>query len=133
MNTDKLIQVMDRLGEKDIYSVSLFLLNQLGKSQKYATMSELPYLLDQDDLFKLCKYYGGRTIKIPTLAELQHTMRLILLLQFYKIDGKKWSVAVKEAGLKEKEQKDRDTLQRQLTVLEGLLDEYDFTGQRNYK
>ena len=72
---------LKKLNETDTYSLSLFLLYNLTKIPEYCTLSELPYLIDKKDLLTLCSYYGGMTIKIPTLEELQGMMKALLVYQ----------------------------------------------------
>ena len=72
---------MDLLKQDDVYSLVLFLLFQLKNDSKYSTLSELIYILGKEDLLKLCEYYGGMTIKIPTTSELEY---LIYCLTYFK-------------------------------------------------
>ena len=72
---------MDLLKQDDVYSLVLFLLFQLKNDSKYSTLSELIYILGKEDLLKLCEYYGGMTIKIPTISELEY---LIYCLTYFK-------------------------------------------------
>lgn len=72
---------LKKLNETDIYSLSLFLLYNLTEIPEYCTLSELPYLINREDLLTLCSYYGGMTIKIPTLDELDGVMKAILVYQ----------------------------------------------------
>ena len=51
----------------DIYSIILFIIFKIKKLPEYAALSELVYVLDKDSLLKLCEYFGGTTIKIPTI------------------------------------------------------------------
>jgi hypothetical protein len=45
----------------------------------YMVLSELVYVLDKDNLLKLCEYFGGSTIKIPTIKELESIVYSLLL------------------------------------------------------
>ena len=82
------------LNEDDIYAYSLFLLHKLRDIPEYMTSSELPYVLDQTNLLRLCQFFGGRTIKIPTQEELYEIMYLILLYQYVKIDKMDYDKAI---------------------------------------
>ena len=61
---------LENLKEKDIYSLMLFALYKAQEIPEYASLSQLAYILDKDNLLKLCEFYGGLTIKIPTVKEL---------------------------------------------------------------
>lgn len=89
---------LETLRDTDLYSLSMFLLFNLKKIPKYSVISELPYLVDEKGLLNLCKYYGGKTIAIPTLRELKLTMRVLLLYQVHVIEGQPWKKALKEVG-----------------------------------
>lgn len=82
---------LKKLNETDIYSLSMFLLYNLTEVPEYCTLSELPYLINREDLLTLCSYYGGMTIKIPTLEELQGVMKAILVYQENSINKKSLS------------------------------------------
>ena len=45
--------------ELDIYSLILFALFKLRDIPDYLVLSELVYVLDKDNLLKLCEYFGG--------------------------------------------------------------------------
>lgn len=62
---------LKRLNTRDIYSVLLFVLFKLQKLPSQSTLSELIYILDKNSMLKLCEYYGGQTITIPTIEDLE--------------------------------------------------------------
>lgn len=99
------MQDIQKLKESDIYSLSMFVLYKLTNVQEYSIMGELPYILNKDSLLNFCKYFGGRTIKVPTLEELYNIMHIILLYQYVKIDGIPYDVAVEKIGFKVSELK----------------------------
>lgn len=65
--------------ELDIYSLILFALFKLRDIPDYLVLSELVYILDKDSLLKLCEYFGGTTIHIPTIDELESLLYSLLL------------------------------------------------------
>lgn len=77
---------LNKLQEQDIYSLMLFCLYKLQNIKEYASLSELAYLLDKNNFIKLCQYFGGMTIKIPTLDELQNLIQGLLLYQSVNIE-----------------------------------------------
>ena len=38
-------------------------------------------------MLKLCEYFGGQTLKIPTIDELEETLYAMLLYQYIEIEG----------------------------------------------
>lgn len=61
------------LPEQIDFHCLLSLLPALHNIPEYAWLPELYSLIDEDALTKLCSVAGGETIRIPTLAELQHS------------------------------------------------------------
>jgi len=91
------------LKDTDIYSLSMFALYKLIDIPEYSAISELPYILDRTNMLKLCEYFGGRTITIPTTDELYSTMTLLLLYQYVNIEGKPYDEAIKLIGYESKD------------------------------
>ena len=46
---------------------------------EYSTLSELAYILDKKSLLKLCEYFGGITMTIPTIEDLENLTKSLLL------------------------------------------------------
>lgn len=80
-------QTLNSLNKNDLYSMLLFTLYQMRKSNEYSTLSELSYILDNDNLVKLISFYGGTTIRIPTLREMRLLTDGLLLYDFVNIEG----------------------------------------------
>ena len=78
---------IDTLKNKDIYSLMLFILFKLRDLPEYSTLSELIYILNKDEFLKLCEYFGGLTIKIPTIEELENLVNVLLLYKYINIDN----------------------------------------------
>ena len=55
----------------DIYSLLLFTLFQCRNTNEYSALSELAYILDEKNLLSLLEYFGGMTITIPKIEELE--------------------------------------------------------------
>ena len=78
----KLNNEISKLNEKETYSLILFALFKLMNIPEYSTLSELVYILDKETLLKLCGYFGGLTIKIPTIQELESIVYSLILYQY---------------------------------------------------
>ena len=84
----------------DIWSLMLFTLYKIKDLPEYSSISELAYILDKDNMLKLCEYFGGLTIKIPTIDELEEIVYALVLYQYVNIDGMEYDEAVKLLGEK---------------------------------
>ena len=85
---------LDNLRTKDIYSLILFALFKLKDLPEYSALSELAYILDKENLLKLCEFFGGMTITIPTMQELESIVYSLVLYQYVNIDGMEYNDAV---------------------------------------
>lgn len=83
---NKITAALQNLDKSDVYSLLLFTLFKLKEDPKYSTLSELCYILDGDNLSRFLKYFGGLTIKIPTLREMRLLTQSLLLYQYVNID-----------------------------------------------
>ena len=78
---------LDNLKMTDTFSLILFVLYKIRDVEEYSTISELAYILDKDALLDLCEYFGGMSIKIPSIDELESIINSLLLYQYINIDG----------------------------------------------
>ena len=113
---------LQNLTKSDTYSLILFCLYQLKKDQKVSGLSELIYLLDEQSLLSLCKYYGGLTITIPTLDELQTLIYALVLYESININNKTYDQAIKELNCED-------------TIKEEVINQYASVCEilKNYK
>ena len=107
----------------DIWSLILFSLYKIKDIPEYSTISELAYILDKDNMLKLCEYFGGLTIRIPTIDELEDLVYALVLYQHINIDKMSYDDAIKLIG--EKSSNLRNIKFNYLKVCE-ILDKYDF-------
>ena len=77
---------LNRLKDIDIWSLLLFVLTQVKDVPEYSALSELCYILDKKQLFKLCEYFGGTTLTIPTIEELETLVYALLFYQYTDIE-----------------------------------------------
>jgi len=82
----KILNAINALNKKDIYSLMLFTLFKLHDKKEYSTLSELAYILDGNNLPKLLNYYGGMTITIPTLRDMRVLTQALLLYQYVNVE-----------------------------------------------
>ena len=96
--TSTLRKDLDNLKMSDTFSLILFALYKIRDVDEYSTISELAYILDKDSLLNLCEYFGGLTIRIPTIEELDSIINSLLLYQYINIDGNSYEEAVEKIG-----------------------------------
>ena len=75
---------LQNLKQKDVFNIMLFVLYKLKDIPDYKVLSELSYLVDKEALLNICQYYGGMTIRIPTIDELNNVLNALTL--YLKVD-----------------------------------------------
>jgi hypothetical protein len=107
----------------DIWSLILFTLYKIKDTPEFSTISELAYVLDKDSMLKLCEYFGGLTIKIPTIEELEDLVYALVIYQHVNIDGMNYNDAIKLIG--EKSSNLRNIKFNYMKICD-ILDKYEF-------
>ena len=90
----KVQESLQTLNKTDVYSLLLFTLYKMHDIDEYSSLSELCYVLDNDNLIKLLSFYGGMTIKIPTLKEMRLMTQALLLFQYVNLEKGDFSEAL---------------------------------------
>lgn len=75
---------LQNLKQKDVFNIMLFVLYKLKDIPDYKVLSELFYLVDKEALLNICQYYGGMTVRIPTIEELNNILNALTL--YLKVD-----------------------------------------------
>ncbi len=120
-------QQLENLSTKDVYSLMLFVLFKLKESPEYSTLSQLAYIIDKESLLKLCEYFGGLTISIPTIEELETIMNALLLYQKVDIEHKDLDKQLKLFDLKKDE---RAEVLKSYKIICDVLKDYTFNSGR---
>lgn len=120
----KLKQEILKLKQKDIYTLLLFVLFKLRDIPEYSTLSELAYILDKKNLLQLCEYFGGLTIKIPTITELESIVYSLTLYQYINIEGKTMDEAIKLIG--KPANVDVSNIKSDYFKIAAIMEEYSF-------
>ena len=89
---------IEKLKQVDFYSLLLFALYKGTDIPEYSSLSQLAYVLDKDNLLNLCEYFGGQTITIPTMQEMESLVYSLLLYQYVKVEGIDYEKAVTLIG-----------------------------------
>lgn len=85
---------LNSLTTSDIYSLLMFTLYKTNELPEYSALSQLSYVLDKDNLLNLCEYYGGTTLRIPTIDELELLLNGLLLFQLVDIEHQDFEEAM---------------------------------------
>ncbi len=93
--TTKIVESLNALNKTDVYSLLLFTLYKMNDLPEYSTLSELCYILDGDNLSKFLSYFGGMTIKVPTLRDMRLLLQGLLLYQYVNIEEGDYNEALK--------------------------------------
>lgn len=115
-----------KLKDTDLYSLSMFTLYKLRDVPEYSSLSELAYILDKQNLLKLCEYFGGTTIKIPTIRELHLIMQVLLLYQYVNIEHIPYSKSVDLIGFESKNLREIKTI---YTKLCKILEDFNIKAR----
>ena len=112
---------VENLCKEDIYSLMLFVLYKCSETDEMSSLSQLAYILDIDSLLKICEFYGGQTIRIPTINELRHMLDALLIYQMVEIEHKDINAIQKEYTT--------DTIRLYIKIKE-ILSNYSFNSGR---
>lgn len=115
-------QQLKNLKETDIYSLLLFALYKMIDIPEYSALSELAFLLDKENLLKLCETFGGCTITIPTIKELEIMLYALLLYQYTDIDNFEYEESIAKIGI---DSKDLRKVKSTYNSLKNILSNYD--------
>lgn len=115
---------INKFKTKDIYNLMLYILYKVSDDPQYSTLSQLSYILNKEDLLKLCSYYGGLTIKIPSIDELE--LMLNALFVFYEVDIQKQDMT-KTLNNFQTTISERYKIKKAYSVIKNTLKDIDFS------
>lgn len=118
-----IIKALEQLDKKDIYSLILFFLYRLKEIPEYSTLSELIYILDNENFIKFLNYYGGKTIKVPRVEELSILLDSLLIYEKQQSSNMSVTEIFKDMDIPKK---DRTEILKILSLIPELLENYDF-------
>lgn len=82
----RIMEEINSLEKKDIYSLLLFVLYKLHDDPNYVTLTELSYLLDKQSLSKFLNYYEGMTITIPSMRDMRLVIDALTLYEYVELE-----------------------------------------------
>lgn len=119
---------LDKLKTTDLFSLLLFVLYKLRNIEEYSTISELAYVLDKENLLNLCEYFGGITVRIPTIDELEGIINSLLIYQYVDIDGYEYKEAIKKIGFDSHQLRQ---VKKDYNKIVDILKDYSFNNREN--
>ena len=117
---------LKKLKETDLWSLLLFALFKVKDTPEYSCLSELAYILDRDNLLKLCEYFGGCTITIPKVEEVELFIYGLLLYQYVDIEHIEFTDAIE---LVTREGIDIRAVKTAYHSIKNVLENYNFVSR----
>lgn len=119
----KIKDQLNALGTSDWYSLMLFALYKLFEVPEYSALSELAYTLDKNNLLRLLEVFGGLTLRIPTVEEMEDVTKMLLVYQMTVVDSYDFESALKELDCTSEELR---RIRAGYSKLSDILSRYDF-------
>lgn len=116
---------LQKLNDTDLWSLMLFVLYKVKEVPEFAGLSELAYVLDKKNMLKLCEYFGGTTITVPRVEEMEELIYSLLLYQYVKIDGIEFDDAIEL--LKRNKDIDVPRVTTKYIKMCKVMEDYSFT------
>ena len=101
---------IEQLKEPDIYSMLLFALFKLKNDPKYSTLS-------------IFEYFGGLTIKVPTISEFKLVLNALILFGKVNIGNVDYNTALREF---DKTKNELQEIEETYATLCKVIKDYDF-------
>lgn len=115
--TTRIVEAINNMNKKDVYSMLLFTLYKLKDDPKMSTLSELCYILDGDNVSKFFSYYGGLTITIPTLKEFRLVLKCLEIYLYVNMEGEDFEDVVNYVNDEFTKEEIKETYQKLLDVI----------------
>ena len=115
---------VSKFSEIDLWSMMLFVLFKVKDVPEYSSLSELCYILDKKNFLKLCQYFGGTTITIPRIEDMEELLYGMLLYQYVDVEKIDYEKAI---TLIDKENVQKSVIVDSYRKIKKVLDRYEFT------
>lgn len=116
---------LKNLNDVDTISLLMFALYKMRDTKETSALSELAFVLDKDNFINLCEYFGGSTITIPTLEEVDQLLYGLMMFQYLDIQ----KLSYEEAMLKLGDRYHPHTIRASYRKIKEVLSEYEFTSR----
>lgn len=122
----KLLKEIPLLEKEDTLSLAMTMLYFISKDNHYETTGKLSLLLDQRSFLNFIKYYGGKTIKVPTLEQLSEMIKYVLIYQYHYIESLEWDESIKQSGLILKSPDEKEKVIKKIEGFDMYLRKYNY-------
>lgn len=119
----KITQMIRQLKKDDIYSLMLFTLYKLRDIPDYLTLSELSYILSDDNIARFLSYFGGMTLRIPTSKDMRLITKALLVYEFVNVEEQDFGKALLEVS---DEEFSKDEIKNAYLKVMEVMDNYEF-------
>lgn len=116
---------LETLKNSDIYSILMFALYKLNNSDEFSALSELSFVLDEKNLLNLCEYFGGLTIRIPTIEELELLLCGLNVYKLVVLDGEDYDSVIENYPTKFSTL----SVKKSYNLISSVLSDYTFGGE----
>ena len=116
---------IENLKKTDIYSLMMFALFKITDIPEYSTLGELVYTIDMKNFLKICEYFGGITIKVPTVDEIEILVYALMIYQLVDIEGNQYESSINNIKNPYKYLKE---VKKVYLKLQDILQENNFEG-----
>lgn len=108
----------------------LFVLYKMKDKSEYSALSQLAYVMDNEESFlNLCEFFGGLTIRVPTIKELKNLIYGLLLYKAVAIDKHNFNDELDKLRINEKlSNKDMDIIKNIYLEILEVTKNYTFGG-----
>ena len=93
---NNIVDSLNKLKERDIYSKILMILYKLKDDDKYSTLSSLVWALDKENLLAFLTIFEGVELKVPKITDLKLIVGALQVYQLVQFESKDLNDALKD-------------------------------------
>ena len=93
---NNILDSLNKLQEKDVYSMLLYVLYKLKDDDKYSTLSSLMWALDKDSLLNFLTIFEGVEMKVPRIVDMKMVVASLQVYQLVNMEHKSLESAIDE-------------------------------------
>ena len=98
---NNILDSLNKLQEKDVYSMLLYVLYKLKDDERYSTLSSLMWALDKDSLLNFLTIFEGVEMKVPRIVDLKMVVASLQVYQLVNMEHKSLEDALEEVKSEE--------------------------------
>lgn len=98
---NNILDSLNKLQEKDVYSMLLYVLYRLKEDDRYSTLSSLMWALDKESLLNFLTIFEGVEMKVPRIVDLKMVVASLQVYQLVNMEHKSLEDALDEVKSEE--------------------------------